>query len=70
MGAWSYVDRKIEAVLQKIGNTCEWPICISRPPNASTAIGTNDEHIADQAKLTARAVLAELRNDVAAAVGH
>jgi 2-oxoglutarate dehydrogenase E1 component len=70
MGAWSYVDRKIEAVLQKVGNACEWPICISRPPNASTAIGTNDEHIADQAKLTARAVLAELRNDVAAAVGH
>jgi 2-oxoglutarate dehydrogenase E1 component len=56
MGAWSYIDRKIEAILRRIGNQCKWPHCVSRPPNASTAIGTNDEHIADQAKLTDMAI--------------
>jgi len=56
MGAWSYLDRKIEAILRQLGNTCEWPRCISRPANASTAIGTNDEHNQDQAQLVARAI--------------
>lgn len=56
MGAWTYLDRKIEKVLRSIGNSSEWPNCISRPANASTAIGTNDEHIADQARLVAHAI--------------
>jgi len=56
MGAWQYLDRKIEKVLRTIGNAAEWPCCISRPANASTAIGTNDEHAADQARLVARAI--------------
>jgi 2-oxoglutarate dehydrogenase E1 component len=56
MGAWSYVDRKLETILRKIGNACTWPCCVSRPENASTAIGTNDEHNADQAQLVARAI--------------
>jgi 2-oxoglutarate dehydrogenase E1 component len=56
MGAWSYVDRKLETILRKIGNTCTWPCCVSRPENASTAIGTNDEHNADQEQLVARAI--------------
>ncbi len=56
MGAHSYVDRKVEAILRKIGNTSQWPHCVSRPDTASTAIGTNDEHNADQAQLVARAI--------------
>jgi 2-oxoglutarate dehydrogenase E1 component len=56
MGAWSYVDRKVETILRKIGNTCQWPYCVSRPENASTAIGTNDEHSADQVQLVSRAI--------------
>jgi 2-oxoglutarate dehydrogenase E1 component len=56
MGAWAYLDRKIEAVLRKIGNNCAWPHCVSRPENASTAIGTTDEHNADQAMLVSHAL--------------
>jgi 2-oxoglutarate dehydrogenase E1 component len=55
MGAWSYIDRRVETILRKIGNTCQWPHCVSRPENASTAIGTNDEHDADQSELVRRA---------------
>ena len=55
MGAWQYLDRKVEKILRAVGNATEWPSCISRPANASTAIGTNDEHIADQARLVAAA---------------
>jgi 2-oxoglutarate dehydrogenase E1 component len=66
MGAWSYIDRKIEAILRRIGNLCKWPHCVSRPPNASTAIGTNDKHAADQARLTDRAIgLAETSSEAA-----
>jgi 2-oxoglutarate dehydrogenase E1 component len=56
MGAWSFVDRKIESILRNIGNTCQWPHCVSRPANASTAIGTSDEHAVDQARLVACAI--------------
>jgi 2-oxoglutarate dehydrogenase E1 component len=64
MGAWTYVDRRVEAILRKIGNASEWPRCIGRPANASTAIGTTDEHNADQAQLVAHAIgLAGVQND-------
>lgn len=64
MGPWSYVDRRIEQILRAIGNSSEWPNCISRPANASTAIGTNDEHIADQARLAVQAIgPSEVRQD-------
>jgi 2-oxoglutarate dehydrogenase E1 component len=64
MGPWHYVDRKIEKILRAVGNAVEWPACISRPANASTAIGTNDDHIADQARLVAKATgFAEVRGD-------
>lgn len=56
MGPWSYFDRRIEQVLRAIGNDCEWPRCVSRPENASTAIGTTDEHNADQAAIVAAAL--------------
>jgi 2-oxoglutarate dehydrogenase E1 component len=56
MGAWWYIDRRVETILRKIGNACQWPHCVSRPENASTAIGTNDEHDADQADLVRRAI--------------
>jgi 2-oxoglutarate dehydrogenase E1 component len=71
MGAWSYVDRRMEAILNRIGNASEWPRCISRPANASTAIGTTDEHNADQAQLVAHAIgLAEVQNEKATATGR
>ena len=51
MGAWTYLDRKIEAVLREIGNKSEWPRCVSRPENPSTAIGTTSQHDEDQIKI-------------------
>ena len=70
MGAWSYVDRMIEKILRALGNNCEWPHYVGRPANASTAIGTNDEHTADQARLVASAIgLAEIHSDKIKAVG-
>ena len=56
MGAWTYIDRKVESILRNIGNLSSWPNCVSRPENASTAIGTADEHAADQTALVARAL--------------
>ena len=56
MGAWSFVDRKIEKILKQLGNASEWPRCFSRPANASTAIGTHHEHDADQRQLIDRAI--------------
>ncbi len=56
MGPWSYLDRRIEKVLRELGNECDWPRCVSRPANASTAIGTTAEHEADQQMLVDRAL--------------
>lgn len=56
MGAWTYVDRKIEGVLREIGNRSLWPCCISRPENPSTAIGTTGQHDKDQLKLAEMAL--------------
>ncbi len=69
MGAWHYLDRRIESILRKIGNACQWPHCVSRPENASTAIGTTDEHNSDQAQLVARAIgLTEVQREKIAIV--
>ena len=57
MGAWAYLDRRIERVLRNIGNGTLWPCCISRPENASTAIGTTAEHDADQERLCRTALV-------------
>jgi 2-oxoglutarate dehydrogenase E1 component len=56
MGAWSYLDRKIEDVLRAGGHRCAWPRVVSRPENASTAIGTTAEHDADQIALVRNAL--------------
>ena len=56
MGAWHYLDRKIEKALLDVGNGTKWPRCIGRPENPSTAIGTTAEHEADQQRLAEMAV--------------
>jgi 2-oxoglutarate dehydrogenase E1 component len=66
MGAWNYLDRRLEAVLRSVGNRCAWPNLVSRPENASTAIGTTAEHDADQLALARQAVAAGLRRQAAA----
>lgn len=66
MGAWSYLDRRLESILRALGNRCAWPHLVSRPENASTAIGTTAEHDADQLSLARQAVSADFRRQVAA----
>ncbi|MFN3656574.1 MAG: 2-oxoglutarate dehydrogenase E1 component [Pseudolabrys sp.] len=56
MGAWTYLDRRIESVLRGIGNQSVWPRCFSRPENPSTAIGTTSQHDDDQLKLAEAAL--------------
>jgi 2-oxoglutarate dehydrogenase E1 component len=65
-GAWSYLDRRIEGVLRQIGNRCVWPNLVSRPENASTAIGTSAEHDADQLSLAREALGMNDRRQAAA----
>ena len=66
MGAWSYLDRRLEAVLRGVGNRCAWPNLVSRPENPSTAIGTTAEHDADQLALARQAVATGPRRQAAA----
>ncbi len=66
MGAWNHLDRQIEAVLHTLGNRCVWPNLVSRPENASTAIGTTAEHDADQAALVREAIGVETQRQSAA----
>ena len=61
MGAWSYLDRKIEAVLREIGSATAWPSCVSRPENPSTAIGTTSQYEADQLRLVDTALDGDAR---------
>ena len=55
MGAWDFLDRRIEAVLRAAGSRAPspapWPACISRPANPSPALGTERQHAADQDRL-------------------
>jgi 2-oxoglutarate dehydrogenase E1 component len=58
MGAWSYVDRRIEETLRSIGCTSRWPRYVGRPEGASPASGTLAAHKAEQ-KTLVRAALAD-----------
>ncbi len=55
MGAWSFVDRKIEDVLAGIGQA-KRPRFIGRPAAASPATGLARVHAAEQAKLVDQAL--------------
>jgi 2-oxoglutarate dehydrogenase E1 component len=66
MGAWSFLDRRIEGLLRAGGNRCVWPHLVSRPENASTAIGTPAEHDADQLALVRKAIGIGLRRNASA----
>ena len=51
MGAWSFVDRRIEQVLAGLGNLAKRPSYVGRPEAASPATGLLKRHIKEQAKL-------------------
>ncbi len=55
-GAWTFVDRRIEAVLSDIGHKAGRPSYVGRPATASPATGSNKRHHAEQAKLVDEAL--------------
>ena len=58
MGAWRFIDRKLEAVLTGMNDiTANRPIYIGRPESASTATGLSKTHTAEQNKLVKKALL-------------
>ncbi len=56
MGAWSFVDRKIEQTLVTMGHGCARPGYVGRDAAASPATGLAKVHAAQQAALVARAL--------------
>ena len=56
MGSWTFVDRKIEAVLTEIGARHKRPVYAGRPAAAATATGLLKRHNLEQAKLVEEAL--------------
>ncbi len=56
MGAWSFVDRKIEQTLVTMAHRCARPGYVGRDAAASPATGLAKVHAAQQAALVARAL--------------
>ena len=56
MGAWSFLDRKLEYVLGLIGNFAKRPNYVGRPAAASPATGLAKVHAAEQAALVDQAL--------------
>ena len=56
MGAWTFLDRRIEAVLVDIGHKSKRPIYIGRPAAASPATGTLTQHNQQQKALLDQAL--------------
>jgi 2-oxoglutarate dehydrogenase E1 component len=57
MGAWNFVDRKIERTLGAAGHSCARPGYVGRDAAASPATGLAKVHAAQQAALVSRALL-------------
>ena len=56
MGAWSFADRRIEAVLLGLGGAATRPRYVGRPAAASPATGLAKVHAAEQAALVGKAL--------------
>jgi len=56
MGAWSFVDRRIERVLKQLGNAAKRPIYVGRDEAASPATGLAKVHAQQQAALVQQAL--------------
>ena len=56
MGAWHYIDRRIEQVLGGIGHASARPRFVGRPDSASPATGSLKKHNIEQAKLVTEAL--------------
>ena len=56
MGAWRFVDRRLETVLSKLGGAGRRPIYVGRVEAASPATGLAKVHASEQAALVSRAL--------------
>ncbi|HET6184327.1 MAG TPA: 2-oxoglutarate dehydrogenase E1 component [Acetobacteraceae bacterium] len=56
MGAWTFVDRRIERILSKLDGKAKRPVYCGRPEAASPATGLARTHAAEQAALVAEAL--------------
>ncbi|MBT5048320.1 MAG: 2-oxoglutarate dehydrogenase E1 component [Rhodospirillaceae bacterium] len=57
MGAWSFVDRRIEALLTEIGGTARRPLYCGRAEAASPATGLAKRHAREQEQLVQDALM-------------
>jgi 2-oxoglutarate dehydrogenase E1 component len=56
MGAWTFVDRRLEAVLTEVGGKSRRPVYAGRPEAASPATGMLSRHNQEQEKLVKEAL--------------
>ncbi|MBS0526970.1 MAG: 2-oxoglutarate dehydrogenase E1 component [Proteobacteria bacterium] len=56
MGAWHFIDRRIERALSNIDVKAKRPVYIGRPESASPATGSARNHLKEQADLVDRAL--------------
>jgi 2-oxoglutarate dehydrogenase E1 component len=56
MGAWSFVDRRIERVLRDLGHAKARPVYVGRDEAASPATGQARVHLAQQQALVRKAL--------------
>ena len=57
MGAWTFVDRRIEALLSELGGEVTRPRYIGRGEAASPATGSAKNHVEQQKQLVDEALL-------------
>ena len=58
MGAWNFLDRRIEGALSDIDHRCKRPLYIGRPDSAATATGSLKRHNKEQAEIIDQALKA------------
>ena len=56
MGAWTFIDRRLEAIMTEHGMTPDRPRYIGRPAAAAPATGIMQRHLEEQAKLVDEAL--------------
>jgi 2-oxoglutarate dehydrogenase E1 component len=56
MGAWHFVDRRIEHALETVNHKAKRPVYIGRPEAASPATGLHRRHVKEQMDLVDRAL--------------
>ncbi len=59
MGAWNFLDRRIEATLAAVDHRISRPTYIGRVESASTATGSMKRHIKEQAEIMDKALTAK-----------